>query len=90
MIKIKAETTEIDRQIKEIDENKNQVSGSLSALDIQNESSRKEIENLNKQLEAKKAELDKANDDIENLKDKIQFCRTEDSIYSGEHYKNQF
>ena len=59
--KDKTETTEIDRQIKEIDENKNQVSGSLSALDIQNESSRKEIENLNKQLEAKKAELDKAN-----------------------------
>ena len=44
--KDKAETTEIDRQIKEIDENKNQVSGSLSALEIQNESSRKEIENL--------------------------------------------
>lgn len=42
--KDKAETTEIDRQIKEIDENKNQVSGSLSALEIQNESSRKEIE----------------------------------------------
>ena len=73
--KDKAETTEIDRQIKEIDENKNQVSGSLSALDIQNESSRKEIENLNKQLEAKKAELDKANDDIENLK--IRFSSVE-------------
>ena len=58
-----------------IDENKNQVSGSLSALDIQNESSRKEIENLNKQLEAKKAELDKANDDIENLK--IRFSSVE-------------
>ena len=66
--KDKAETTEIDRQIKEIDENKNQVSGSLSALDIQ-------IENLNKQLEAKKAELDKANDDIENLK--IRFSSVE-------------
>lgn len=73
--KDKAETTEIDRQIKEIDANKNQVSGSLSALEIQNESSRKEIENLNKQLEVKKAELDKANDDIENLK--IRFSSVE-------------
>ena len=71
----KAETTDIDRQIKEIDENKTQVSGSLSALEIQNESTRKEIENLNKQLEAKKAELDKANDDIENLK--IRFSSVE-------------
>ncbi len=75
MIKIRLKLLRLTDRLREIDENKNQVSGSLSALDIQNESSRKEIENLNKQLEAKKAELDKANDDIENLK--IRFSSVE-------------
>ena len=70
-----AESADIDRQTREIDENKNQVSGSLSAIEIENESTRKEIDNLNRQLDNKKLELAKANDEVENLK--IRFSSVE-------------